>query len=49
MQILSFLRLAATPVLDFIGWLREHNDEQPVENKKCGFYGWDLLTVAVGM
>ena len=36
-------------VLDFIGWLREHNDEQPVENKKCGFYGLDLYSLHASM
>lgn len=32
-------------VLDFVGWLREHNDEQPSENSKCGFYGLDLYSL----
>ncbi len=32
-------------VLDFIGWLREHNDEQVFENRKCGFYGLDLYSL----
>jgi erythromycin esterase-like protein len=32
-------------VLDFIGWLREHNDEQPLEDRKCGFYGLDLYSL----
>jgi erythromycin esterase-like protein len=32
-------------VLDFVGWLREHNDEQSSENKKCGFYGLDLYSL----
>ena len=36
-------------VLDFIGWLREHNDEQPVENKRCGFYGLDLYSLHASM
>ena len=32
-------------VLDFVGWLREHNDGQPSDNKKCGFYGLDLYSL----
>lgn len=32
-------------VLDFIGWLREHNDEQAFEDRKCGFYGLDLYSL----
>jgi erythromycin esterase-like protein len=32
-------------VLDFIGWLREHNDGQPFEDRKCGFYGLDLYSL----
>lgn len=32
-------------VLDFIGWLREHNDEQAFESGKCGFYGLDLYSL----
>jgi erythromycin esterase-like protein len=32
-------------VLDFVGWLREHNDEQVFENRKCGFYGLDLYSL----
>ncbi len=28
-------------VLDFIGWLREHNDEKPSDVMKCGFCGLD--------
>jgi erythromycin esterase-like protein len=32
-------------VLDFVGWLREHNDEQAFENRKCGFYGLDLYSL----
>jgi erythromycin esterase-like protein len=31
--------------LDFVGWLREHNDEQPFEDRKCGFYGLDLYSL----
>jgi erythromycin esterase-like protein len=32
-------------VLDFVGWLREHNDGQVFENRKCGFYGLDLYSL----
>jgi erythromycin esterase-like protein len=32
-------------VLDFVGWLREYNDGQPSENRKCGFYGLDLYSL----
>ena len=32
-------------VLDFIGWLREHNDQQAFEDRKCGFYGLDLYSL----
>ncbi|MGB8342619.1 MAG: erythromycin esterase family protein, partial [Chthoniobacterales bacterium] len=32
-------------VLDFVGWLREHNDEQPFPNRKAGFYGLDLYSL----
>jgi erythromycin esterase-like protein len=32
-------------VLDFIGWLREHNDAQPADVTKCGFYGLDLYSL----
>ena len=32
-------------VLDFVGWLREHNEEQAFENRKCGFYGLDLYSL----
>lgn len=32
-------------VLDFIGWLREHNDGQKLESMKCGFYGLDLYSL----
>ena len=31
-------------VLDFIGWLRAHNDTQPVE-RRAGFYGLDLYSL----
>jgi erythromycin esterase-like protein len=32
-------------VLDFVGWLREHNDEQSFANRKAGFYGLDLYSL----
>ena len=32
-------------VLDFVGWLREHNDEQAFDDRKCGFYGLDLYSL----
>lgn len=32
-------------VLDFIGWLREHNDTRRLESEKCGFYGLDLYSL----
>lgn len=36
-------------VLDFVGWLREHNDEQSSEKRKCGFYGLDLYSLQASM
>ncbi|MBA3532637.1 MAG: erythromycin esterase family protein [Ardenticatenales bacterium] len=32
-------------VLDFIGWLRAHNDAFPTEGSKVGFYGLDLYSL----
>ena len=33
-------------VLDFVGWLREHNDDAVFsEIGKCGFYGLDLYSL----
>src|SRR6266699_7179126 len=32
-------------VLDFIGWLREYNDELPRGKYKTGFYGLDLYSL----
>ena len=32
-------------VLDFVGWLREHNDGQKGEERKAGFYGLDLYSL----
>jgi erythromycin esterase-like protein len=31
-------------VLDFVGWLRSHNEAQPVE-RRAGFYGLDLYSL----
>ena len=35
-------------VLDFIGWLRTHNDAQPLD-KRAGFYGLDLYSLRASM
>lgn len=35
-------------VLDFIGWLRTHNDTQPTD-KRAGFYGLDLYSLRTSM
>ena len=32
-------------VLDFIGWLREHNDRLSSSERKAGFYGLDLYSL----
>jgi erythromycin esterase-like protein len=32
-------------VLDFVGWLRAHNDDLPVSKAKIGFYGLDLYSL----
>ncbi len=32
-------------VLDFVGWLREHNDDQGFADRKAGFYGLDLYSL----
>jgi erythromycin esterase-like protein len=32
-------------VLDFVGWLREFNDQQPDDKHKVGFYGLDLYSM----
>lgn len=32
-------------VLDFVGWLRDHNDALPRGSKKNGFYGLDLYSL----
>ena len=36
-------------VLDFVGWLREHNDERPENARKVGFYGLDLYSLYASM
>ena len=35
-------------VLDFVGWLRTHNDGLP-EDKRAGFYGMDLYSLRASM
>ena len=35
-------------VLDFVGWLREHNDSQPAA-ERVGFYGLDLYSLHASM
>lgn len=35
-------------VLDFVGWLRTHNDARPAE-KRAGFYGLDLYSLRASM
>jgi erythromycin esterase-like protein/predicted phosphoribosyltransferase len=35
-------------VLDFVGWLRTHNDRQPAE-ARAGFYGLDLYSLRASM
>jgi erythromycin esterase-like protein/predicted phosphoribosyltransferase len=35
-------------VLDFIGWLRTHNDTRPVD-ERAGFYGLDLYSLRASM
>src|SRR5678816_218452 len=32
-------------VLDFVGWLRSHNDAQKTDEGKAGFYGLDLYSL----
>jgi len=36
-------------VLDFVGWLREHNDRVRSETQKAGFYGLDLYSLYTSM
>ncbi|MDH3494216.1 MAG: erythromycin esterase family protein, partial [Acidobacteriota bacterium] len=32
-------------VLDFVGWLKAHNDDLSADNRKTGFYGLDLYSL----
>lgn len=34
-----------TEVLDFVGWLRDHNDSLNQDEDRCGFYGLDLYSL----
>jgi erythromycin esterase-like protein len=36
-------------VLDFVGWLRTHNDDLPANKSKAGFYGLDLYSLHASM
>jgi erythromycin esterase-like protein len=36
-------------VLDFVGWLRAHNDDRPEGARKVGFYGLDLYSLHTSM
>jgi len=36
-------------VLDFIGWLRDRNDELPAAGARAGFYGLDLYSLSASM
>ncbi|MGA7990871.1 MAG: erythromycin esterase family protein [Thermoanaerobaculia bacterium] len=36
-------------VLDFVGWLREHNDGIADDRRKAGFYGLDLYSLHASM
>ena len=36
-------------VLDFVGWVRAHNDARHVTARKVGFYGLDLYSLAASM
>ncbi len=36
-------------VLDFVGWLREHNDDRDADPAKAGFYGLDLYSLHASM
>jgi erythromycin esterase-like protein/predicted phosphoribosyltransferase len=38
-----------TAVLDFVGWLREHNDRVGDEPRRAGFYGLDLYSLRRSM
>lgn len=34
-----------TVVLDFVGWLRQHNEDNDLTRRKVGFYGLDLYSL----
>jgi erythromycin esterase-like protein len=36
-------------VLDFVGWLRSHNETRPVRHQRVGFYGLDLYSLHASM
>ena len=36
-------------VLDFVGWMRSHNDRQGAAGRKVGFYGLDLYSLHASM
>jgi erythromycin esterase-like protein len=36
-------------VLDFVGWLRDHNDHLPREQDRAGFFGLDLYSLHTSM
>ena len=36
-------------VLDFVGWLRSHNDHRPPNTENVGFYGLDLYSLHTSM
>jgi erythromycin esterase-like protein/predicted phosphoribosyltransferase len=38
-----------TVMIDFIEWLREHNDSLPPDARKVGFYGLDLYSLHASM
>jgi erythromycin esterase-like protein/predicted phosphoribosyltransferase len=38
-----------TVVLEFVQWLRDHNDAQPDGSRKVGFYGLDLYSLHASM
>jgi erythromycin esterase-like protein/predicted phosphoribosyltransferase len=38
-----------TEVLEFVGWLREHNEAMPSERIRAGFYGLDLYSLSASM
>ncbi len=38
-----------TDVVDFVAWLRDHNDAQPSATLKTGFYGLDLYSLRASM